>query len=611
MRSWSVVGFLLAASCQTDDSIEATGRAAGERAPLSAACDEADPYRCLLPWPSNTYTVPDPTTATGLRLALDATGILSDDDLDMINRADGFSRLSPIVTAFPGELDPESVAGALQVFNAQPNHVAYGQPVELVTGLVPGPGLELMEALPRQPMAENADHVVIVTNTLQDISGEPLGADRWTRVALGLDAPTNPEERKVAAYHAPTRDLLADVGVEAADVVRIWDFTTRSDTAMVARLKEMVRQAQSTQTTVVIDQVLPSEKPGIDRILYGRLQGVPSFFDGEGIPTERDGTPSAAGTREVVFRAVLPIVTDHAPMPVLFGHGMGGDVNDGALDAEIAGEGMVKINLQFDGWSGADLLFSFSEMAGGVGGMSIVTQRHLQSITNAAAIRSALDGPLRAALETELGVEMDRQSRFYIGASLGGITGAVMLAAIDDLDHGVLNVPGGCWTQTILGSDFYTDYLRPLMLGNFDDLFEIHHVLAIGQTAMDEMDGAAWGGQLSDELILLQQSMGDPIVPNVSTEILARAMGADVVGAPLSADLNLEQVDTVEAIGVGLTQYQIASTEPFVVHGFAGTDTRGGAAAREQLYAMGQAVRNQQPKIILPVDCDPDCNFAR
>ena len=60
-----MLGVLLILACKVDDRLE------GERTPNSAPCDDLDPTHCLLPWPSNTYTVIDESSETGLRLAVE------------------------------------------------------------------------------------------------------------------------------------------------------------------------------------------------------------------------------------------------------------------------------------------------------------------------------------------------------------------------------------------------------------------------------------------------------------------------------------------------------------------------------------------------------------
>src|SRR5580693_10503642 len=81
-------------------------REPGVRAPLTAACDPMDPSRCLLPWPDSTYSVADKSTATGIRVQIDKSSLIAPDDPSSINLADGFSRVSPLVTAFPADIPP-------------------------------------------------------------------------------------------------------------------------------------------------------------------------------------------------------------------------------------------------------------------------------------------------------------------------------------------------------------------------------------------------------------------------------------------------------------------------------------------------------------------------
>ena len=70
-------------------------------------CDIIDPAVCLQPFPNDYFTVRDPQTATGLRVNLNILSMPSNKagkpiDPSDINRNDGFSPGSPIVTRVPG-----------------------------------------------------------------------------------------------------------------------------------------------------------------------------------------------------------------------------------------------------------------------------------------------------------------------------------------------------------------------------------------------------------------------------------------------------------------------------------------------------------------------------
>src|SRR5262245_17559636 len=72
-----------------------------------AGCDPIDPSVCLLPFPNDYFTAPDPATKTGVRVALSSLAMprnvagIPIDPTDW-NRNDGFSPGSLIVTRVPG-----------------------------------------------------------------------------------------------------------------------------------------------------------------------------------------------------------------------------------------------------------------------------------------------------------------------------------------------------------------------------------------------------------------------------------------------------------------------------------------------------------------------------
>ena len=81
----------------------------------TAGCDPLDSSLCLLPWPNDFFTQPDPSAPTGLRvdispLATPANGAGVPIDPTDWNRLDGFSPGSPIVTHVPGMDNPQAFA---------------------------------------------------------------------------------------------------------------------------------------------------------------------------------------------------------------------------------------------------------------------------------------------------------------------------------------------------------------------------------------------------------------------------------------------------------------------------------------------------------------------
>lgn len=76
-------------------------------------CDPIDPGNCLLPYPNDYFTVPDPSTGTGLRVDLHA-GDLPQNIFGVstfhpeLNRNDGFSPNNMIMTKIPGLQTPDA-----------------------------------------------------------------------------------------------------------------------------------------------------------------------------------------------------------------------------------------------------------------------------------------------------------------------------------------------------------------------------------------------------------------------------------------------------------------------------------------------------------------------
>ena len=98
--------------------------------------------------------------------------------------------------------------------------------------------------------------------------------------------------------------------------------------------------------------------------------------------------------------------------------------------------------------------------------------------------------------------------------------------------------------------------------------------------------------------------MGDPVLPNIGTEVAAASVGAVQVGAVLSAVPGVSTVS--EAMGrSALTQYRVPSrvTAPLDVHGFAARDTPAGIAAREQIETFIRSAWEGAARIVVPPTC--------
>lgn len=607
-------------------SFTAPDRADEDRTPLAGVCDDVDPARCLLPWPSDAFVRLDPETSTGLRLDVPLERINPEDDPSFLARADGFSRVGSLVTSFVERLDAASPRASVRLFLAEPGHPSRGAEVPLRIEVVAhDPELELETALvahPLVPLEPDARYVAVVTDALRAESGAALAPSRFTELALDRAAPESQEEADVRGHHAPTRRLLVDVGVDPASVLRVWDFTTRSAEDPRRRLRAMraaaIAAVDDGAAEVIIDAVETRDAGPIAAIVEGHLAGLPAFLGDEGIRVDALGDAVAEGTRDAAFRVVVPRGEGDYRV-VLYGHGTGGAVDETSFDEEIAAAGAAKVSLELLGWTSSDVVQTFLRMQDVAYGTSVASGSLVQAVADGAAIERALAGPLGDALagaelggapSPVVGRRPDLDTPIWIGGSLGGTVGLLYTAASEDVDHAVLNVPGAAWTSWVRDAEPYR-YIRPFLEARNGGPQNGPLAIAIGQTMFDEADGAVWVDVLAGEhpvIALAQASIGDPVLPNPGSEMVARVLGATMVGAPLVPIEGIARRDVVEGASA-ITQYWVEG-DVFDVHGFAAGDTPAADAAKDQIFRFVASAWAGAPVIEVPAGCaEASCDF--
>jgi hypothetical protein len=207
----------------------------------------------------------------------------------------------------------------------------------------------------------------------------------------------------------------------------------------------------------------------------------------------------------------------------------------------------------------------------------------------------------------------------FAGGSLGGTMGLVHVAVDRARIHsGLLNVPGTGWTQFVPLS-VLVNYARPAWSSVSGGDLDLELQIGSSQIAWDDVDGANWIDAVPGPMpiCLLQESIGDPVLPNIGNELVAQAMGAVQVGVPLRALPGMP--DVAEAINqTGLQQYRAicAPGDVYCVHGFAGDSGLAGQAARQQigtflLTSLLGISRIATPPLCLQDVPDGSCDFYR
>lgn len=588
-----------------------TDRIAGARTPRSAACDAADPARCLAPWPSNVFTVANSETPTGLRLAIDDATMPDDDPLDALNRADGFSRVSPIITVFPGDVLVGD--GAVRVLVAEGDNVGTSITVGCrVQSLGEDETTEtLVICYPRELMDAATEHVVVITDALTDADGGALAPETHAQQALGLDV-GDPE---LTAYHAPARAALTAASIDASTVLRLWDFTTRSAqdprTDLLALRTASLDALDAGTAGVAIDDVEVLANGSVAMIVRGRLTDLPSaLLSDAAFARDADNALEVIGTHDAKFRIVVPAGEGDYRV-VMYCHGTGGNVGDDSFDELMAENGGSKVAFEIDGWTDDTIIDTVNGLLTPISGGDRVVARVVEALAGGAALLHALAGPLGDTLTAEMigGVANPAAGRrpmtdepVWAGGSLGGAMGLIYSHLEPSIIGGVLNVPGTGFSHWLPASNL----LSPILFtfnNRYGDKALGNIVIAMIQNVFDPMDGANWIGLDDNERVFLVQiSIGDPVLPNVGSELVATSLKAVQVGAVLSPIVGVEpQTEAVATNGV--TQFQVDDEGPISVHGFAARNTVAGEAARSQFIAFVKTLWAHEPVITVPTLC--------
>ncbi len=234
----------------------------------TASCDfigEQQTSHCLLPFPDDYYTVADPTSATGRRIALRTAGMPTNADGVPIKAGpyqenDGFSPGETILVRVPGLDNPAALAAT----NAAPiNHIGryaeQGQPIVVIdadTGErqpiwteidsnTTSPDSTLLEIHPATNYASGHRYIVAMRD-LKRADGTTIPAPEGFRYYRD-DLPASRSEINSRRDHFEGLfEKLKGAGIQRSNLYLAWDFTVATDENIAHRALHMRDNAFST-----------------------------------------------------------------------------------------------------------------------------------------------------------------------------------------------------------------------------------------------------------------------------------------------------------------------------------------------------------------------------
>ena len=468
-----------------------TSTASATRAATPAAdCQPFAATPCLLPFPNNLFTVPDKTSATGLRLHLPAGAMPASDKGQRVSpapydRNDGFSPGSAMVLHVPGLDNPTAFAktGAVGLLNMS-QAFAKSAPIvvidestgqrqliysELDSNTKIPQDTDLM-IVPGKEFADGHTYVVALRN-LRGSSGHLIAAPSWfERLRDAKTLPGNEQAQK--ARYTKIFASLKKAGITRSNLYEAWDFTVASSQDLTGRLLSIRNQAfaqlgdtnladgipqgSAPQFSVTDTSALTPDLEKID----GTFQ-VPCYLITCG-PTAETGfhysssSPDATPTQipgnvaTAQFECIVPSsASPSTPARIsLYGHGLLGsrsEVEDDWVQALATGHNMVFCATDWWGLAEGDAPLALKS-AGNLNLFGALVDRLQQGVLNTLFLSRLMRSPTGFAADPHFqsGGQpvFDSSHVYYDGNSQGGIEGGLTTAVAPDFTRAVLGVTG-------------------------------------------------------------------------------------------------------------------------------------------------------------------------
>ncbi len=458
--------------------------------------------RAGLPFPTNLYTEPDATQATGLRVDLvrpDCSARPSDcADITVLNQLDGFNIQPRISIPFSGPIDVSTISKRT-LFLVGPGGQVVG-----TNQTVWEPGANTLHVESDEQLAEATTYLLVLTRGVRGAGGAELDATDF-RHDLNYG---QTKDRAVKAYRKALLDALPMAmagGANRNDIAAVSLFTTQSIRAVSRKIRQQLPGGEASfllgasgeRTVFPLSSVSSitwqrqiSTAPafstgglflpllaGVGTVGFGSYVSPDYETAGKVIPAvgTATGTPAAQGANTVQFSVFLPAGAAPAGgWPVaIFGHGFT-DWKNGAPPAvagTLARNGIAMVAVNVVGHGGGALGTYTVTRVGlppvtlPLGGRGI-DQDGNGSIDSTEGVNAAppntlignRDGLRQTTIDLmqlvkvlQGGVDVDgngaddlSSSRiYYAGQSFGGIYGTQLLGLEPNIRAGVPNVAGG------------------------------------------------------------------------------------------------------------------------------------------------------------------------
>jgi len=531
-----------------------------------------------------------------------------------LEQVTGFSTFAPVRVKFDATVvAPEEGAGAF-LLSCSGGEV----PIRVRATDFAVSGDDALEIYPLVPLRPKAFYIYAVTRDVLDADGKNVAPSAELLEALESD------DQGISAWRESLQcglDLLAqEHGIGVDDLAVIDGFTTQPTTDDLLAIKDRFAAGELPIPVPVF------ENSPINGLVTGIFdEGTPEFEAIVGSPTSEHIAKVAVGSFAsldfrkdgsafdpdfVVGDGIPPAVhlDFHLTIPkaaapeggypiVIFGHGLGGSSRDVVGASRLfGGEPLMGIGISAVQHGRRGNVGQFFNLVDGFATREHFRQTVVDLMQLALMIRNSETAPFDLVNDERV---------HYFGISLGGIMGTLFMGVDPNVRVGVLSVPGG-GLPNIIQSEAIGALLKPLIsltVGipqadpNFPAFF--HRFTHLSQWVIDAGDPINTAPVILDaentlpgvpvKRILMQEGVVDTVVPNETTEDLARAMGIPDAKATLGCQAESGCSGLWRYV---MTEYGQAENSG---HSVTGIVPQAGAQVAEFLISDGTHIRDASP----------------
>ncbi|WUW24731.1 hypothetical protein OG521_29800 [Streptomyces sp. NBC_01463] len=564
--------------------------------PPERGCDPLAPAECLLPFPNDWYTRPDPGTDTGRRVDFGPAGLprpVTGQPVDPAawNRSDGFSPGSALIAQVPGLDLAATGAAPLTGIGRSLDRDAPVVLLDTTTGErwpywaepdsnATDPARRALLIHPARSL-HDGHHYAVALRRLKDAAGRTIPAAAPFAAVAGRRLPAHDPLRARQDRLRPALAALRRAGVTTQDLHLAWDFTVASTRSLTGDLftirDDAFRRLGNRSPGFAVTQVTDftaGQDARIAREVTGEIT-VPGYLALPGGPPgsvlhrDRDGVPRRLplSTQLATFRCEIPRSAFRTPShPSLYGHGLLGsrsEVGAGNVKDMAAEHDFTFCATDWIGMAKEDIPVVLGALAD-PNLFPAVPERSEQGMLNALFLGRALIHPeglvTDPAFRTTDGRPLvdTRHGLAYDGNSQGGILGGALVAASPDIRRGVLGVTAMNYGLLLNRSADFAPFQQVLDLA-YPDKLRQQLVLQLFQMVWDRGETNAYANHLTDHhQVLMHIAYGDHQVANAAAEVEARTIGARLLSPALADGRSPDTVPYwgIRRIGPGQLPYR-------------------------------------------------------